>query len=76
MRDMLWYCPSTPDDTHLLDSRVCILVIGSGDNLEGMRSFMAKRSPNFAASVDKANFPFWPWWRAEGIEEKAPKAKI
>lgn len=75
MRDMMLYCPETPEQTHVLDSRVFISVVGSKDNMEGIGSFMEKRKPKFSGSVDKENFPFWPWWSAESVEG-APRPKI
>ncbi|KAH8664756.1 ClpP/crotonase-like domain-containing protein [Ilyonectria robusta] len=75
MRDMMLYCPETPEQTHVLDSRVFISVVGSKDNMEGVGSFMEKRKAKFSGSVDKENFPFWPWWSAESAEG-TPRAKI
>lgn len=62
MRDMMLYCPPTPEATHVLDSRVFLSVVGSKDNLEGVRSFMQKRAPEFSGAMDKGLVPFWPWW--------------
>lgn len=68
MRDMMLYCPETPEETHLLDSRVFITSVGTEDNVEGLTSFMKKRKPNFSGGFDKSVFPFWPWW--------GPKAQL
>ncbi|OTA64193.1 ClpP/crotonase [Hypoxylon sp. EC38] len=62
MRDMMVYCPPTPEGAHVLDSRAFISVVGSPDNVEGIKSFMEKRKPQFRGGIDQADFPFWPWW--------------
>ncbi|OTA92529.1 hypothetical protein M434DRAFT_21866 [Hypoxylon sp. CO27-5] len=62
MRDMMVYCPPTPEGAHVLDSRAFISVVGSPDNVEGIKSFMEKRKPQFKGGIDQADFPFWPWW--------------
>lgn len=64
IRDMMLYCPATPEDTHVLDSRVFISIVGSRDNMEGVKSFMKKRKPQFSGAMDENEFPFWPWWNA------------
>ncbi|KAI0149873.1 ClpP/crotonase [Hypoxylon sp. NC0597] len=62
MRDMMVYCPPTPEGAHVLDSRAFISVVGSPDNVEGIKSFMEKRKPQFKGGIDQGDFPFWPWW--------------
>ncbi|KAI1408928.1 ClpP/crotonase [Hypoxylon sp. FL1857] len=62
MRDMMVYCPPTPEAAHVLDSRAFISVVGSPDNVEGIKSFMEKRKPQFKGVINPGDFPFWPWW--------------
>ncbi len=66
MRDMLLYSPDTPEETHKLESKVFLSVVGSGDNLEGVKSFMEKRKPEFSGSFDRDLVPLWPWWGSRG----------
>jgi enoyl-CoA hydratase/carnithine racemase len=61
-RDLLLYSPDTPEETHLLESKLFLSVVGRVDNLEGVKSFMEKRKPEFSGSFDKESVPVWPWW--------------
>ncbi|KAH7166547.1 enoyl-CoA hydratase/isomerase family protein [Dactylonectria macrodidyma] len=72
MRDMMLYCPGTPEQTHVLDSRAFISVVGSEDNMEGLRSYMEKRKPDFSGTVQKVDIPSL-LWRKTGSN---PQAKI
>ncbi|KAK1489262.1 hypothetical protein CCUS01_03306 [Colletotrichum cuscutae] len=65
MRDMMLYCPDTPEETHDLDSKVFITSFGSKDNVEGLTSFMEKRQAEFSGKFDKSDFSFYPWWKPE-----------
>lgn len=71
-RDLMLYARGTPEETHKLDSKVFLYMIGSGDNAEGVKSFMEKRKAEFTGVFKGEDFPFWPWWDAEGKE----KAKL
>lgn len=62
MRDMMIYSPPTPEGAHVLDSRAFLTLVGTPDNVEGVKSFMEKRKPEFAGGINYADFPFWPWW--------------
>jgi len=73
MRDMLLYSPDTPEETHKLESKVFLSVVGSKDNMEGVKSFMAKRKPAFSGTFDREAVPFWPWWAQRGKGEPVGK---
>lgn len=70
MRDMMLYCPETPEETHDLDSKVFITSFGSKDNVEGLTSFMEKRKAEFSGGFDRSAFPFYPWWESKMLKSK------
>ncbi|KAI8292200.1 hypothetical protein K4K60_009399 [Colletotrichum sp. SAR11_57] len=47
MHDMMVYCPPTPEEAHILDSRIFVQMAGTNDNIEGVKSFLEKRKPTF-----------------------------
>ncbi|KAH7140046.1 ClpP/crotonase-like domain-containing protein [Dactylonectria estremocensis] len=57
MRDMMLHCPETPEETHVLDSRVVVSVVGSDENTEGLRSYMEKIKPAFSGTAHTADTP-------------------
>ncbi|KAL6922906.1 hypothetical protein FSHL1_000178 [Fusarium sambucinum] len=63
MRDMMLYGPSTPEEMHVLDSKAFISVVGSKDNVAGIKSVMKKTKPEFSGAFDRVSVPFWPWWK-------------
>lgn len=53
MRNMTIYAPYTPEETHVLDARILISLIGSVDNVEGVKMFFKeRRRPQFNGSLD------------------------
>ncbi|KAM9881798.1 hypothetical protein BJF96_g6799 [Verticillium dahliae] len=74
MRDMLLHTPATLEETHRLDSKLFISVLGSKDNLADIQAFMKKQKPKFGESFDGETVPSWPWWTSKADE--APKAKM
>lgn len=75
MRDMMIYGPLTPEETHVLDSRVFISVVGSKDNVEGIKSFKERSKPQFSGKLDIEEYPFWPWWQP-GSPSPKPDSKL
>ncbi|KAK1723650.1 hypothetical protein CaCOL14_007197 [Colletotrichum acutatum] len=70
MRDMMLYCPDTPEETHDLDSKIFITSFGSKDNVEGLTSFTEKRKAEFPGRFDRSAFPFYPWWESQALRSK------
>ncbi|KAL2807956.1 ClpP/crotonase-like domain-containing protein [Aspergillus granulosus] len=69
MRDMMCRAPESPEEMHLLDSRVINSRYGSHDNLEGVRSFFEKRPPAFTDTMHDHKPDFHPWWRPVDVRD-------
>jgi enoyl-CoA hydratase/carnithine racemase len=73
MRDMLLYNSETPEEMHKLDSKVFISLVGSQDNVAGIKGITKKQHPDFSGTFDRNAVPFWPWWDAEKDEHSRAK---
>ncbi|KAK1992828.1 enoyl-CoA hydratase/isomerase [Colletotrichum falcatum] len=71
MRDMIFRSPQTPEEAHLLESRIFFDLFNGKDTKEGMESFMQNRAPHFEGTMERDAPSAYPWW-----EEKDIKAKI
>ncbi|KAL3457172.1 ClpP/crotonase-like domain-containing protein [Aspergillus heterothallicus] len=69
MRDMMCRAPESPEEMHLLDSRVINSRYGSHDNLEGVRSFFEKRPPIFSDTMQQHKPDFHPWWKPTDVRD-------
>ncbi|KAM9874121.1 enoyl-CoA hydratase/isomerase [Verticillium dahliae] len=70
-KELIYRNPGTPEEAHLLESSLFWDLIRGRDSKEGMQSFLDKRAPKFAASIDKDAPTAYPWW-----EEKQTKSKL
>lgn len=73
MKDMMYRGPGSPEEAHLLESRIFHELFKGKDSKEGVDSFLQKRSPDFKATVDKDAPSVWPWWDPVDVK---PKSKI
>ncbi|KAJ0143092.1 3-hydroxypropionyl-coenzyme A dehydratase [Colletotrichum tanaceti] len=71
MRDMIMRSPQSPEEAHLVESKIFFDLYSGKDSREGMESFMQKRAPHFTGTMEKDAPSAYPWW-----EEKGVKAKI
>ena len=62
-RQMIWDLSSkdSPEDAHIIDSKVIASRGSSDDAKEGVMSFLEKRSANFNDTVSKKMPSFFPW---------------
>ena len=62
-RQMIWDLSSkdSPEDAHIIDSKVIASRGASDDAKEGVMSFLEKRSANFNDTVSKKMPSFFPW---------------
>eukprot|EP00002_Diphylleia_rotans_P011418 TRINITY_DN2259_c0_g1_i1.p1 TRINITY_DN2259_c0_g1~~TRINITY_DN2259_c0_g1_i1.p1 ORF type:complete len:303 (+),score=49.33 TRINITY_DN2259_c0_g1_i1:185-1093(+) len=52
----------TPEKAHLTDSKCAWFTFNNSDSVEGVRSFLEKRPPNFTMSPTQDLPEFYPWW--------------
>ncbi|KAF4839391.1 Enoyl-CoA hydratase AKT3-1 [Colletotrichum siamense] len=70
MRDMILRTPASPEEAHLLESKIFFDLFGGKDSKEGMDSFMQKRAPKFEATMEKDAPSAYPWWKETDVKAK------
>ncbi len=70
MRELIYRCPSSVEEAHLLDSQMIYGLYGRKDNLEGVNAFLEKRSADFTGQVPQDVPDGYPWWKQIDIGEK------
>lgn len=62
MRDLMYRNPSSPEEAHLLDSKVMFSLYDGKDQKEGVESFLEKRQVEFQGNMNDNAPAVWPWW--------------
>ncbi|RDA90021.1 hypothetical protein CP533_0883 [Ophiocordyceps camponoti-saundersi (nom. inval.)] len=68
-KDLLYRTPASPEEAHLLESRLLHPLFRGPDFQEGVTSFLQKRKPDFQATMDDAP-PSYPWWTPVDVRAK------
>ncbi|KAL0935387.1 enoyl-CoA hydratase/isomerase [Colletotrichum truncatum] len=70
MRDMILRTPDSPEEAHLLESKIFFDLFRGKDSKEGMDSFMQKRAPKFQATMEEDAPSAYPWWKEKDLKAK------
>lgn len=62
MRDMIYRGPASPEEAHLLESKVLYDLFAGKDFVEGVSSFVEKRAPKLVGALPRDAPGVWPWW--------------
>ncbi|KJZ77364.1 hypothetical protein HIM_03088 [Hirsutella minnesotensis 3608] len=69
-KDLIYRAPASPEEAHLLESKLFHALIQGEDAQEGRASFLEKRRPEFTANMD--DFPAaYPWWTPVDVRVKS-----
>ncbi|KAJ5666598.1 Enoyl-CoA hydratase AKT3-1 [Penicillium macrosclerotiorum] len=74
-RALMWECPGSPEETHLLESRVFHHMIRQRDYKEGVSSFLEKRKAQFETDPWESSAPEYPWWSEANISLESKVSK-
>ena len=62
MREMMYRGPKSPEEAHLLESRVLWELFAGRDKEEGVNAFLEKREARFQGDMLRDAPNVWPWW--------------
>ncbi|KAF7555056.1 hypothetical protein G7046_g6647 [Stylonectria norvegica] len=71
MKDLIYRGPNSPEEAHLLESKVFYDLYNGRDAKEGIDSFMQKRAPDFKATIDKDAPSAYPWWTPIDVRSRS-----
>lgn len=76
MRDMIYRGPGSPEEAHLLESKVLYDLFAGKDFVEGVKSFLDKREPRLEGALPGDAPSVWPWWEDVLKQGGGEKSKL
>ncbi|KAL6876741.1 putative enoyl-CoA hydratase/isomerase [Trichoderma novae-zelandiae] len=73
MKNQIYRAPASPEEAHLVESKMFYSLVRSKDAKEGIESFLQKRRPEFKDTIDDDAPPGYPWWTPVDVR---PKSKL
>lgn len=65
-KDLIYRSPATPEEVHLLESKLFHVLVRREDVNEGISSFLQKKTPEFQGSLNDG-MEQYPWWNAVDV---------
>lgn len=70
MKEMVYRGPASPEEAHLLESKLFFDLYNGADSKEGVDSFMQKRQPDFKGELKKDAPTAYPWWTPVDVKAR------
>lgn len=71
MKDLIYRTPASPEEAHLLESKLFVELHGARDSKEGIDSFLQKRLPDFKGTMEEDAPTAYPWWTPVDVRAKS-----
>ncbi|RFU75552.1 enoyl- hydratase [Trichoderma arundinaceum] len=71
MKNQIYRTPASPEEAHLLESKMFYSLVRSKDAQEGIQSFLQKRQPEFKDTIDNDAPPGYPWWAPVDVRSRS-----
>lgn len=71
MKNQVYRAPASPEEAHLVESKLFYSLVRSEDAKEGIQSFLQKRQPVFKDTIDENAPPGYPWWAPVDVRSRS-----
>jgi enoyl-CoA hydratase/carnithine racemase len=71
MKDMIYRTANSPEQAHIIESKLLADLLDGKDAKAGIQSFLQKRQPDFKATMEEDCPRAYPWWTPVDIRAKS-----
>ncbi|KAH6609202.1 enoyl- hydratase [Trichoderma cornu-damae] len=71
MKNQIYRAPASPEEAHLVESKLFYSLVRSKDAQEGIQSFLQKRKPAFKDTIENDAPPGYPWWAPVDVRSRS-----